>query len=84
MCDSCCTKVKIPPIKYHLHDCVLLEEKSVNPDKTSSLEWRVARIVQLDEIIARVELFERFSSWAKGKARVEYISEVRRLKSPSR
>ena len=80
MCDSCCTKAKEPPTVYHLHDCILLEEKSVNPGHTSALVWRVARIVQLDNNIARVELFERFSDWAKGKASVEYVSEVRPLK----
>lgn len=74
VCDSCSSQKKTQEESYHLHDFIFIEEEVVNP-QISSLVWRVAQIVQMDTASLKVQLFDRYSDWAKGK-KVEFTSEV--------
>jgi hypothetical protein len=73
---------KQPTEEYHVFDSILVEEKIVTP-QSSSLVWRVARIFKMDTTSLEIQLFERYSDWAKAKE-AGYISEVRTNFSPQR
>jgi hypothetical protein len=77
LCDSCHSLNRTPQDEFHLCDFILVEEKVVNPEVTTCLVWRVARIVQLDGDKATVQLLERYSTRAKIQKRETYVSEVR-------
>jgi len=76
ICDSCFSAVLPPKEEYHLFDSVLVEEKHVTPLSTSLL-WRVARIIQVDSRTIKVQLFERYSDRAQRMKEPGYVSEVR-------
>jgi hypothetical protein len=82
VCDACCSKKQnAKNEEYHLHDFVLVEEKTVNPQASSSLVWRVVQICEKlgGEGMVKVKLLERFSDFAtKSKTSTNvYISQVR-------
>jgi hypothetical protein len=76
ICDSCFSAELPPKEEYHLFDSVLVEEKHVTPSSTSLL-WRVARIIQVDSKTMKVQLFERYSDRAQLMKEPGYVSEVR-------
>jgi hypothetical protein len=80
LCDSCCSLKQNPKDEYHLFDSILVEEKIINP-KSTSLVWRVGRIIRVGSTSLEIQLFDRYSDWSKGK-KAEYVSEVSLLHDP--
>jgi hypothetical protein len=80
LCDSCRSHRQNPKDEYHLFDSVLVEERIIDP-KSTSLVWRVCRIVRVDLTSLKIQLFDRYSDWSKGN-KVGYVSEVSALYNP--
>jgi hypothetical protein len=80
LCDSCGSHKQDSKDEYHLFDSILVEERIIDP-KSTSLVWRVCRIVRVDSTSLKIQLFDRYSDWSKGK-KVDYVSEVSALYNP--
>ena len=74
LCDSCWSHKRNPKDEYHLFDSILVGEKTINPTSTS-LVWRVGRIIRVDSTSLEIQLFDRFPDWSTGK-KVDFVSEV--------